>query len=412
MPDPFEALRAPITPADPDPAFAARLRARLVRALDLPRGVAVSTSTISEPRIQARLGAAIPYLTVQDGRRAIDWYVRVFGAELAGEPYWMPDGKLGHAELSIGAGALYLAEEFPPALRAPTPEFSSTGLAITVEDVDATIATAVENGGRLSGTVYENYGYRSGTVFDPFGHRWMIRTPLPTELRFRHGDIAYTSLWVPDAERAANFFTAVLGWNFAGAQAGRARRVRDVTPPQGVFGGQPRSTLFCCYAVDDVAAAVERVRAAGGRAQPPTREPFGLVAECVDDQGIDFAVVELEPDAGRAAGGGMGELAYITFQVPDSAKARAFYGSVLGWRFTPGRVSDGWQIEDVFPMSGLAGGNSPATTVPMWRVADIAATVQRVRDAGGQATDPEQQPYGITSECVDDQGTRFYLGQL
>ena len=27
------------------------------------------------------------------------------------------------------------------------------------------------------------------------------------------------------------------------------------------------------------------------------------------------------------------------------------------------------------------------------------------------ATDPQQQPYGITSECVDDQGTRFYLGQ-
>ena len=28
MPDPFDALRAPVTPADPDPAFAARLRAQ------------------------------------------------------------------------------------------------------------------------------------------------------------------------------------------------------------------------------------------------------------------------------------------------------------------------------------------------------------------------------------------------
>jgi len=32
--------------------------------------------------------------------------------------------------------------------------------------------------------------------------------------------------------------------------------------------------------------------------------------------------------------------------------------------------------------------------------------------AGGTATDPEQMPYGITSDCVDDQGFSFYLGQL
>jgi hypothetical protein len=50
MADPFGVLRAPVTPADPDPAFAARLRARLERALDLPEGVAVSdTGAIMQP---------------------------------------------------------------------------------------------------------------------------------------------------------------------------------------------------------------------------------------------------------------------------------------------------------------------------------------------------------------------------
>jgi uncharacterized protein len=38
MTDPFRVLRAPVTPADPDPVFAARLRARLAHALDLPEG--------------------------------------------------------------------------------------------------------------------------------------------------------------------------------------------------------------------------------------------------------------------------------------------------------------------------------------------------------------------------------------
>jgi len=98
-------------------------------------------------------------------------------------------------------------------------------------------------------------------------------------------------------------------------------------------------------------------------------------------------------------------------EVVDSAEARSFYGSVLGWRFAPGRVPDGWQVEDVIPLVGMAGGRDRATTIPMYQVEDIAAAVGLVRSAGGTASDPEVQPYGISSNCTDDQGTRFYLGQ-
>ena len=42
------------------------------------------------------------------------------------------------------------------------------------------------------------------------------------------------------------------------------------------------------YRVDDIAAAVERVRAAGGHADEPMRRAFGLLADCVDDQGATF----------------------------------------------------------------------------------------------------------------------------
>jgi predicted enzyme related to lactoylglutathione lyase len=48
----------------------------------------------------------------------------------------------------------------------------------------------------------------------------------------------------------------------------------------------------------------------------------------------------------------------------------------------------------------------------MYSVGDIAPAVERVRAAGGTATEPDRRPYGITAECADDQGTRFYLGQL
>ena len=36
MTDPFDALREPVVPTDPDPDFAASLRARIERALALP----------------------------------------------------------------------------------------------------------------------------------------------------------------------------------------------------------------------------------------------------------------------------------------------------------------------------------------------------------------------------------------
>jgi predicted enzyme related to lactoylglutathione lyase len=49
-----------------------------------------------------------------------------------------------------------------------------------------------------------------------------------------------------------------------------------------------RPEVQLSYRVDDIAAAVERVRAAGGHAHEPVRRPFGLLAECVDDQGATF----------------------------------------------------------------------------------------------------------------------------
>ena len=64
------------------------------------------------------------------------------------------------------------------------------------------------------------------------------------------------------------------------------------------------------------------------------------------------------------------------------------------------------------PMFGLQGGHPSSAVLPMYAVSDVVAAVARVRAAGGTATDPVQMPYGITSDCVDDQGLRFYLGQL
>jgi predicted enzyme related to lactoylglutathione lyase len=244
-----------------------------------------------------------------------------------------------------------------------------------------------------------------------------LERTIPPDAGPRHGDIGYASLWVPDVQRAAVFFSTVLGWRYRASSGPAGRQVEGLSMHHGLWGGEPRSTLFLCFAVDDVDMAIARVRDAGGTAEEPTFEPFGRVSGCVDDQGVRFAVYEAPggPATGPAPapnGSRVGDLAYVTMEVVNSARSRAFYASVLGWRFTPGRADHGWQVEDVAPMVGMHGGHAEATTVPMYRVDDIDAAVGRVRAAAGRATDPEVQPYGTTSECTDDQGTRFYLGRL
>jgi predicted enzyme related to lactoylglutathione lyase len=415
--DPFDALRRPVVPADPDPVFAATLRARLERALALPPGVAVTKPTVTEtteaPATAVAQGAAIPYLAVPvgEGRRALDWYADVLGAELDGEPIVMPDGRIGHSELALAGGRLFLSEEFPEiGVVAPTPAGTPVSLSLHVPDVAETMRRAVARGGRMPRAMYDDYGSRNVTIVDPFGHRWLLHTPL-AELpdTQRQGDVGYAWLTVPDPDRAAAFYAAVLGWEYEPGYAPGGRNVVGRSVPMGI--GRGEGGWHLSYAVDDVAAAVERVRAAGGTATDPEDRPYGQAANCVDVQGAVFALHPAGSGPRSAENGARpGDLSYLTLEVVDSAGFREFYGSVLGWTFTSGRAEDGWSVPGVSPMTGMQGGHAASAAIPMWKVDDVAAAVRRVRAAGGTATDPAAQPYGTTAECTDDQGLRFYLG--
>lgn len=411
MTDPFTRLRQPVEPVAPDPAFAARLRTRLARALAFPRGVTVSDTAVTPT---PTLGAAVPYLAVDDARRAIDWYVEVFGA-VADDPIVMPDGRVGHCELRIGGGLLYLADAHPEiGVVAPDPNASAVSLMLGVDDVETVREVALARGatGDERG-VYDAYGQRNTWIVDAFGHRWGLHSPVPvgaesSRAPLRQGDVVYAWLRVPDGDRAATFYRDVLGWE---PQGGDGRYQVDTVPPVGIGGGGTGTpSLYCNYVVEDLDAALERVRTAGGTAGDAEDRPYGRVADCVDDQGTDFTLYQADPDDERPEPG-VGSLTYLTVLVPDSGRYRDFYGAVLGWDFTPGRVEDGWEVVGSTPMTGLAGGQERVQAVPMWEVDDIDAAVERVRAAGGTATDAEQQPYGRMSECTDDQGTPFYLGQ-
>ena len=425
--DPLTVLHGDELPVQPDPAFAARLRARLETALSLPNrtggvvmsGTDTAIAELNEPTVEPGVTptpprpAALPYLSVANAREAIAWYTDVFGATVVGEMYEMDDGRIGHAELQIGDGVLYLADEYPEiGLKAPSPQVSSVSLMLHVADTDATLERARERGAQVQREAYENYGARNATIVDPSGHRWMLSGPVTgAAVPIQHGDVGYVSVWTPDAERAATFYGRVLGWAYDAA----THQVTNTKQHIGIFSVPGVNNLLCCYAVADLQGARQSILDGGGEVDEVEQFDFGAVLGAIDSQGISFAVFQPNPGEPRPElnGSGPGELSYITYEVPDSTAFKAFYSRVLFWTFEPGRIDDGWQVEQTHPMAGIAGGNAQATTVPMWTVEDVDAAVARVREAGGTVIEePSQQPYGKTAQCTDDQGGRFYLGEF
>jgi uncharacterized glyoxalase superfamily protein PhnB len=295
MTDPFEALREPVTPADPDPGFAGRLRTRLTREVFAPSGGTLSQQTAATraEREPAWPPALTPYIVVSDARRAMDWYVEVFGAQRRGELHVNADGTIGHAEVGIGDAVLMFAEAsdlWPDVpVRAPdSPATFSHTLHLEVDDVDASTERARRRGASVEREPADQPYGRGSVIVDPFGHRWMLLRPPARATRLRQGDVANVTMVARDARRAKEFYEAVLQVPFSAGHRG-SWRSNETRPPLGIWspeGAGPEVQLS--YRVDDIAAAVDRVRAAGGRAAEPGRQPFGLLADCIDDQGATF----------------------------------------------------------------------------------------------------------------------------
>ena len=118
-----------------------------------------------------------PYLIVNSGTEALDYYKKAFSAV---ELFRMEnEGKIGHAEIKIGDSPIMLADEQPgmgyvsPQALGGTP----VSLMIYVEDVDKIFKQAIDAGGvELRAVQDQFYGDRSGNLKDPFGHVWTVAT--------------------------------------------------------------------------------------------------------------------------------------------------------------------------------------------------------------------------------------------
>jgi predicted enzyme related to lactoylglutathione lyase len=168
---------------------------------------------------------------------------------------------------------------------------------------------------------------------------------------------------------------------------------------------------MACYAVADLEAALAAVREAGGSGTEPRDEPYGRVADCVDDHGLPFAL--WTGPLGNGPSVPVGGVEHLVLRVPDARSTMAFYAAVLGWTFVPARIPEGWNVRidggEPLPRTSVLGGQPEPAVVPTFAVPDLAATVRAVRAAGGTSTEPQRRPFGLAAECEDDQGLAFQL---
>ena len=266
------------------------------------------------------------YLTAKGAAEAMAFYVDIFGAVEVGERFVdQSDGRVGHAEFTIGDTTLMISDEYPemgvlsPATLGGSPIMLNT----YVDDVDASYARAVAAGARgMREPSDQFYGSRSAQIIDPWGHRWSLDTVIegreapalvgfdavpapsveasvpagspPMTERARallHGpaQLGYFTLKVADLARATSFFSALFEW-----QIEDGGHIANIDPPGGMSPAASEPVVLY-FQVPDVAAAAERVRALGGTVRSMTDYASGGNAECTDDQGTRFDLFQPIP---------------------------------------------------------------------------------------------------------------------
>lgn len=140
-----------------------------------------------------------PQLTLDDAAQTIDWYKRALGAQEISRSLG-PDGKIMHAELTIG-NSRFMVNDVMPGSRGPRAIGGSpASLWLYVDDADSAFERAVSAGAQVQVPIGDQFwGDRGGALADPAGYTWWIST--------RKEDLSQEEI----AKRADAFFKEMAG---------------------------------------------------------------------------------------------------------------------------------------------------------------------------------------------------------
>ena len=118
-----------------------------------------------------------PYLIVDGGAAAIDWYRDVFGA-IEVNRWTGAAGRVAHAELRIGESSIFLGDEhvdYEDIHAPPRIGGSPVYLDLETDDVAALFDAAIGAGATsIRAPTDPQLAVQSAKVRDPFGHIWLI----------------------------------------------------------------------------------------------------------------------------------------------------------------------------------------------------------------------------------------------
>jgi hypothetical protein len=103
--------------------------------------------------------------------------------------------------------------------------------------------------------------------------------------------LCWFELPVADVEKGRTFFSDLLGWKLSAWGDESYLTVDGGEPGGALTQGDGRPIVY--FAVEDIDAAVARVRELGGSAQDTRDVPtVGRMTACADDQGTTFSLFQ------------------------------------------------------------------------------------------------------------------------
>lgn len=242
-----------------------------------------------------------------------------------------------------------------------------------------------------------------------------------------HGSFIWYELLATDPDAAADFYGKVIGWKTRSAgQGGMDYRLfsidgEDVGGLMKRDANMPPPLWLGYIGVDDVDAAAEQIKAAGGAIHiPPTDIPnVGRFAFVNDPQGVMFYVMRGAMDQPSTAFAGMsaGHCRWNELVTTDQNAALDFYTGQFGWEkgdaMPMGPAGDYRFINHHGEMIGAVMNRMDSSLPPTWNyyfgVADIDKAVEAIRANGGTVTfGPQEIPGGeYAVNAIDPQGAAF-----
>jgi PhnB protein len=409
-------------------------------------------ATVAEPRQMLKQTATVR-LRVKDAAAAIEFYKRAFGARETMR-FVVGDGKIAHAEISIGNSAITLAEESPSY---PGPQMlggSPVVVELFVDDADALFQQALSAGAKVFSPVQDHfYGDRSGQVTDPFGYTWTVamhkedmsveemhrrfeamtkqaESKEPRVNPIRPGFRTVTPYMVaPDGaallEFAKNVFGAEEMFRSIGSAGGIHGEVRIGDSmlmmgggiPGKAFHALPNTTALHIY-VRDCDAAYARALASGATSiDPPADQFYGERSASVKDFAGNFWYIatykgdnykwEGAPDIQPC-------MHPLRAETVMNFLKRAFGAEELGRHASPDGVIHHATVKigtSLLEFGDAHGPYQPMKSMFYMYVPDVDTVYRQALAAGAKSiSEPADQPYGDRNAGIEDPfGNQWYI---